>query len=167
MAWYALYTKSRHEKRVHATLMERQLEAYLPLKKELRQWKDRRKWVEEPLFKCYVFVNMHLQDRLKALQVSGAVKLIAFGGKPVTVPDWQIEQLKRIMENSDNAASVELEDFLKVGDPVEIAHGPLEGVRGYLIEKRGQSRLTVILEGIYQSASFVVDRKNVRKINEL
>ncbi|HQU74019.1 MAG TPA: UpxY family transcription antiterminator [Calditrichia bacterium] len=163
MAWFALYTKPRHEKRVFEQLSEKGLEAFLPLTRELRQWKDRRKWVENPLFAGYVFVEMELRERLLALQTAGVVRLVAFGGIPSTIPAWQIEQLKKVLAEVDG---LEPADFLRAGDPVEILAGPLAGVQGYLLEKRGETRLAVMLDGIYQSASFVVDRHNIRKLDK-
>ena len=161
MSWYALYTRPRHEKKVYDQLIEKKIETFLPLKKERRRWKDRRKVVEMPLFNGYVFVNIDLKDRLEALQTNGVVRLVGFGGEPARIPEWQIEQLKRVIANSD---SLRPEDYLKAGDYVEIIDGPLKGVRGYLREGRGESRVAILIDGIYQSTSFVVDREVVRKL---
>ncbi|MCB0292804.1 MAG: antitermination protein NusG, partial [Calditrichaeota bacterium] len=81
MSWYALYTRPRHEKKVFDQLQEKRIEAFLPLTKELRQWKDRRRWVETPLFTGYVFINIDLRFRLEALQTYGVVRLVSFGGE--------------------------------------------------------------------------------------
>ena len=161
MFWYALYTRSRHEKKVYDQLLDKNVNAFLPLTRELRQWKDRRQWVEVPLFNGYVFINIELKNKLDALQTQGAVRLVSFGGEPTMIPDWQIEQLQRVISNTD---TLELEDYLKVGDFVEITYGPLAGVQGYLREKRGETRLAVMVDGVYQSASFIVERELVKKI---
>jgi transcription elongation factor/antiterminator RfaH len=161
MAWYALYTRPRHEKKVHDSLIEKDIETFLPLKKEMRRWKDRRKLVEMPLFNGYVFINIELKNRLDALQTHGVVRMISFGGEPAQIPDWQIEQLKRVIANSE---SLQPEEYLKVGDFVEVTDGPLAGIRGYLRETRGESRIAILIDGIYQSTSFVVDKSIVRKV---
>lgn len=161
MFWYALYTRPRHEKKVFQQLLEKRIEAFLPLQKELRKWKDRRKLVETPLFHGYVFIHIDLRDRLAALQTPGVVRLIAFGGEPARIPDWQIEQLKRVIESAE---ALRPEEYLKAGDYVEITGGPLAGVRGYLRETRGESRVAILLDGIYQSTSFVVKQEQVRKL---
>ncbi len=163
MSWYALYTRPRHEKKVYDDLLEKKMESFLPLVKTLSQWKDRRKWVEKPLFNSYVFINIELQHKLIALQTKGVVRLVSFGGKPAMIPDWQIQQLKTVLDNKDN---LEPEKYLKRGDYVEIIEGPMKGVKGYLREQRGVSKLAILIDGIYQSASFVVDTNFVRKIEE-
>jgi len=162
MAWYALYVRPRHEKIVFQQLLEKQVESFLPLTKRLRKWKDRKKWVEMPLFSGYVFVNIHLKDRLRALQTHGVVRMVSFGGVPAVIPDWQIEQLNKILQEG---TAIQPEEYLKVGDYVEVVEGPLKGVRGYLREKRGESRIAILIDGIYQSASFVVDKYFVKKID--
>lgn len=163
MSWYALYTRPRHEKKVHDQLIEKGVESFLPLQKEKRKWKDRRKVVEMPLFNGYVFINIHLKDRYNALQTHGVVRLVSFGGEPACIPNWQIEQLQRVIADSD---SFQAEEYLKVGDYVEITGGPLRGIRGYLRESRGESRVAILIDGIYQSTSFIVDRELLQKLEK-
>lgn len=162
MAWYAIYTRPRHEKSVFTSLEEKEIDAFLPLTREIRQWKDRKKEVEIPLFSGYVFINIELKNRLYALETNGVVRLIGFGGKPAQIPDWQIEQLKRLVESQ---TTVIPENWLRTGDSVEVTEGPLAGIRGYLQEKRGQHSVVILLEGIRQAASFVVEAGQVRKVN--
>ena len=162
MGWYALYTRPRHEKKVFDQLEDKGLEAFLPMSRELRQWKDRRKWVELPLFTGYVFVNIALHKRVYALQTHGVVRLVGFNGVPAEIPGWQIDQLQQVMRNTD---SIRSEDYLRIGDLVEITAGPLSGVRGYLRETRGESRIAILIDGIHQSASFIVDRGFVKKLS--
>lgn len=161
MAWYALYTRPRHEKKVYELLTEKRIETFLPMARHLRQWKDRRKWVDIPLFNSYIFINIDIKDKIYALQTTGVVKVVGFGGEPAKIPDWQIDQLKRVLENSD---SLKPEQYLKIGDRVEVINGPLAGIRGHLREARGEWRVAILVDGIYQSTSFVVDRANVRKL---
>ena len=163
MAWYALYTRPRHEKKVLDALTQKGITAFLPLVKRLRQWKDRRKWVEMPLFNSYVFVNIELRDRFAALQTRGVVRMVSFGGVPARIPDWQIEQLRLVIEYPE---TLQPEQYLKEGDWVEVVEGPFRGIRGYLREIRGETRVAILIDGIYQSASFVVDRRFVKKIPE-
>ncbi len=161
MNWYALYTRPRHEKKVFEQLTEKGVESFLPVVERMRQWKDRKKKVQIPLFNSYVFVKIDLKDRYTSLQTYGVVRLISFGGKPAAIPDWQIEQLQRVIEHPD---TLELENYLREGDWVEVVDGPFRGVKGRLKELRGQTRLVINIDGIYQSASFVVDRTLVEKI---
>ncbi len=117
MAWYAIYTRPRHEKSVLTALEEKGIAAFLPLTREMRQWKDRKKEVEIPLFSGYVFINIELKNKLYALETNGVVRLIGFGGKPAQIPDWQIEQLKRLVESQ---TTVVAENWLRTGDSVEV-----------------------------------------------
>ncbi len=161
MNWYALYTRPRHEKKVYDLLVEKGVETFLPMVERLRQWKDRKKRVEIPLFTSYVFVRIDLKNRYTVLHTHGVVRLVSFGGQPASIPDWQIEQLQKVIEYPE---TLQLENYLREGDWVEVIEGPFGGIRGRLKEVRGQSRLVINIDGIYQSASFVVDKSLVRRI---
>jgi len=163
MTWYALYTRPRHEKKVYDELVGKGIVAFLPVVKRLRQWKDRRKWVEMPLFSSYVFVNIELKDRFEALETRGVVRMVSFGGVPAAIPDWQIEQLRQVIKHPE---SLKPEKYLREGDYVEVIEGPFKGIKGYLREIRGQYRIAILIDGIYQSASFEIDRRWVRKIEK-
>jgi transcription elongation factor/antiterminator RfaH len=164
MPWYAIYTKPRHEKKVYQQLVEKDIVVFLPMTKSLRQWKDRRKWVEMPLFTGYVFIDILLKNKIEALQTHGVVKMVSFGGVPASIPDWQIEQLKKVISQPE---SLRLEQYLKKGDTVEVIAGPLKGVKGYLREIRGETRVAILIDGIYQSASFEVQKNFVKKIEKI
>ena len=96
--WYALHTKFRHEKKVAQRLAQKGIENYLPLRTMYRKWSDRYKKVDEPLFSCYVFVNIPLCDRIDVLQTDGAVKLVSFRSIPAVIPEMQIHAVKQILE---------------------------------------------------------------------
>ncbi len=164
MKWYALYTRPRHEKKVYNQLIEKGVVAFLPVVERVRQWKDRKKRVEMPLFNSYVFVRIDLKDRYYSLQTHGVVRLVSFGGNPASIPDWQIEQLQQVIKHPD---TLELEHYLREGDWVEVTAGPFKGVKGRLKELRGQTRLVINIDGIYQSVSFVIDKDQVEKMEEV
>src|SRR5690348_14772274 len=93
--WYALYTNSRHEKKVADILSTREISSFVPLYKTVRRWADRRKEVELPLFPGYVFVQIALRSRLQVLTVPGVVHFVTFDGKPTPVNDLEIETLRQ------------------------------------------------------------------------
>lgn len=163
MEWYALYTRPRHEKKVHDQLVEKGMTSFLPMVEHVRQWADRRKRVKVPLFTSYVFVNIDLKNRYTALQTHGVVRLVSFGGVPAAIPDWQIEQLQQAIEYPE---TLRLENYLREGDWVEVAEGPFRGIKGRLRELRGETRVVINIDGIFQSVSFVVDKALVKKIEE-
>lgn len=149
-SWYALYTKSRAEKKVHEELKGLGIEAYLPLKREQRQWSDRKKWVEEPLIRSYIFVQIaDDKEYLTALETDGVVRFITFEGKAAKIPSKQIENIKLLL-----ASEADLEvtsDSFDVGMNVVVRAGTLKGLEGRLVEIRGKSRVQVELEAIGQS----------------
>src|ERR1017187_6919584 len=92
--WYAVYTKPRSEKKLAMRLNEKSIEAYVPLRKTLKQWSDRKKMVEEPMISSYVFVNVSKENYFEVLNTPGAVRFIWFSGKPAIIPEKQIRNLK-------------------------------------------------------------------------
>jgi len=161
--WYALSTRARHEKKVHTQLTKKGIISYLPLQSFYRRWSDRYKAVEEPLFSCYVFVNIALRDRLKVLQTNGAVRFVSFNGIPATIPDSQIKAIKTILENN---SQIERVDYLTPGQGVEVIQGPLRGVKGILAQKKNSHRLIVRIDSIMQAISIDVDYRDIKIIDE-
>lgn len=140
--WYAIYTRSRSEKKLYRELEEKGIEAYLPLRKELRVWSDRKKWVETPLFTSYVFVKVSNRGYFDAINSYWAVRYVCFENRAVSIPDSQIESLKLFLE--DTKRDVEFtQRSLKQGDHLEVTLGPLKGVRGELLQLRGQHRIVL------------------------
>ena len=161
--WIALYTRPRHEKRVAAGIREKGIEVYLPLLPVLRRWSDRRKWVDEPLFRGYVFVRGDDSERYRSVQTSGVVRMVRFRGKPAVVRDEEIDRIRRILRDG---LEVEACDPFSVGDRVVIKQGPLTGVEGRLVEIHGSSRLVVTVPSINQALRFSVERNDVRLLQE-
>src|SRR5262245_66596439 len=100
--WYAVYTKSRWEKKVHRLLQEKQVESYCPLNKVRRKWSDRVKVVEEPLFKSYVFVRVNNEDRTAVRMTNGVINFIYWNGKPALIKDREINAIKRFLDEYEN-----------------------------------------------------------------
>lgn len=146
-AWYALYTRANGEKKVLAEIEEMNIEAYLPLTKTLRQWSDRKKWVEEPLFRCYVFVRVSFIEFFNVLNVPGVVNYISFGGKPQAIPDYQIENIRTFVKQEGKEIVLTQERVSK-GVLAEVKYGPLKGVQGEIVEICGQSRILIRVDSI-------------------
>ncbi len=163
LRWYALYTRPRFEKKVNAELQRKSVECYLPLQTIVRQWSDRKKRVEEPLFRGYIFVHVSAEERINSLQVDGVVRMVGFGGKPSIIPDDQIERLRCFLEGGFR---LEPHDYLLAGDSVEIVHGPLTGIRGKLVEKRNENRFVISIDAIRQSVAVEIDPGMLKKLSE-
>jgi transcription antitermination factor NusG len=147
--WIAVYTRSRYEKKVADELSEKGITTYLPLIKTLRQWSDRKKWVEIPLFRSYVFVNIDLPNLRKALEASGTVYIVKFEGHPAIIPNKQIEDLKALLGSSlDFEIST---DEFKQGERVQVTHGPLFGFQGTFVEYKGKKRVMLRIDAVGQS----------------
>src|SRR5437879_7959122 len=112
LRWHAIYTCSRHEKSVSRQLRQKQIDCFLPLYRSVRNWKDRRKELEMPLFPGYVFVRFVAKDRLRVLTSPGVVQLVSFGGVPVPLSDAELEALRKGLSCR---ARLEPHPYLKVG----------------------------------------------------
>ena len=144
--WYPVYTHPRAEKKAYQSLINKGLETYLPLQRQLKQWSDRKKWVEEPLLKSYLFVRIKEYEQSEILMTKGIARFIYFSGKITSMPDKQIDELKLLM-----ASSFELEitaNDLQPGEKIVIKAGPLKGLAGEIISYRSQKQLALRLENL-------------------
>ena len=143
--WYVIYTKPNRETRVFADLMENKIESYLPLKKTLKYWSDRKVWSEEPLFKSYLFVKVSFIEFFNVLKIPGVIYYISFGGEPQPVPENQIENIKTLLKQAELEVTVSYKNIRK-GSHAEILSGPLKGVTGEVVRLCGQYRLVIRLK---------------------
>jgi transcription antitermination factor NusG len=162
--WFAAYTRSRAEKMVARELQKQGIEHYLPLQKTIRQWSDRKKKVEEPLIRSYIFVRITAKEYLPVLQTAGVVNLVTFSGQPVAVPDWQIENLKILM---GTAVPVAQEDHdLIAGEEVRISRGPLEGLRGVIQQVKGHHKLVISIHALHYHLTIDINPVFVEPVKE-
>jgi transcriptional antiterminator NusG len=156
--WYALRTRSRHEKRVREQLEARGVEPFLPLVDRWRQWKDRRKRVAFPLFPGYCFARFPLSLRVTVLATPGVVQILGNQDGPLPVPDTEIGAVRRLVESS---LPYDPHPYLTEGMPVEVIRGPLAGLRGLLLRKGARERLVIGVTLIHQGASVELDAHDV------
>jgi transcription antitermination factor NusG len=147
--WFAVYTRSRAEKKVFQRLQEEKIKSFLPLQKTIRQWSDRKKKVEIPLLRSYVFVNISLLDYSVVLNTNGVVKFITFEGHVAPIPQKQIDYLE-ILANSDIEIE-KTEKFFKPGQRVKIIDGPLKGIVGELVMHGRKKRFLIRVDHIKQN----------------
>ncbi|MDR1726118.1 MAG: UpxY family transcription antiterminator [Bacteroidales bacterium] len=161
--WFALYTVARKEKVLEREFAKQGTEAYLPMRKELRQWKDRKKLVEVPLFPSYIFVKTESNTLYKLVGMTGAVKFIYFEGKPVPVPQHQIDSIKILL---DRDIKFELQrSNVKVGDRVEIREGMFAGLTGVIKKEKKTTKFVVAVDALQVSLIIEVDKKEVLLVN--
>jgi transcription antitermination factor NusG len=157
--WYAAYTCALHEKRVAEQLAGRAVEFFLPQYETVSRWKDRRVRLSLPLFPGYIFVRIPLGERLRVLEVPSVVRLVGFNGVPTPLPEIEIEKLRNGLGASLRAVP---HPFLTAGRHVRITRGPLEGLEGVLLRRKGVLRVVLSLAMIQRSICVDVDADAVR-----
>ena len=155
--WFALQTRSRHEKIVRRELEIRNIEQFLPTVKRLSQWKDRKKEIEFPLFPGYCFARFSLDKRLAVLQSPGVVNIVG-ALRPEPIPDLEIESLRRVLNNHTR---YELYPYLKEGCLVEVTKGPMQGVKGVFVRHARHHRLVLSINLIQQAVAVEIDASSV------
>jgi len=140
--WFAIRVKSRSEKKVYSDLIDQKIEAYLPLQRKLRQWSDRKKWIEMPLISGYVFVYISRKEYESVLRTYNVVCYVYFEVKAAIIRDQDINLLKRMLGQVEVELEITVEQ-LKPGQMVEIVAGPLCGVIGELIDFQGKNKVAL------------------------
>ena len=158
-AWYAIWTRSRHEQVVREQLERKGLQPFLPTMTKWSRWKDRKKQIAWPLFPGYCFARFDAQERLPILQCTGVVGIVSFDGAIVPIPEHEIDGIRRLIESELQFDSCPL---IKEGALVEVSHGPLKGVVGRLVRKGAHARLVLAVDLIGQAVSVEVDAADVR-----
>jgi transcription antitermination factor NusG len=158
-AWYAVWTRSRHEQVVREQLERKGLEAFLPTITKWSRWKDRKKQVDWPLFPGYCFVRFDGANRLSVLKCTGVVNIVSFDGDIAPIPEHEIESIRRLLESDLQFDSCPM---IREGMTVEVTHGPLKGVIGRLVRKGAHARLVLSVDLIGQAVSVEVDASDVK-----
>jgi transcriptional antiterminator RfaH len=163
--WYAIYTRANNEKKLFDNLQEKGIECYLPKRKVLKVWSDRKKWVEEPLFKCYLFVKVSYKEFFDALNTPGAVCYVSFGGRAQSIPEVQINNVRTFLSQCEHEVTLTYERIQK-GVLVEVLHGSLKGIKGEVANIYGQTRLLIRIDSMNCSLYANISRDEVKLIEE-
>jgi transcription antitermination factor NusG len=152
MNWYAIQTRSRHEKMVVQQLQSQGIVTFLPLSSQLREWSDRQKLVEFPLFPGYAFVRLVYgpEERLRVLRTEGVVNFVGTSGQGIAIPEKQIEHVQTLLASK---VPFESHPFLKAGQRVRIRGGALNGTEGILVRQDADRMLVISVELIQRSLS--------------
>ena len=160
--WFALYTRSRHEKVVDRELRKKGVETFLPLRKVTRHWSDRKKIIEDPLFKGYLFTRVALRDRLTVLNTTGVVGFVGIRrSEPWEVQEKDLWTVRRFLEEE---IRVDPFPYLREGERVYIRSGPLKGAEGFVVRKDKHCRLVISLDLLMQSISVEIDEACVESV---
>jgi len=147
--WYAIYTKPRWEKKIDSVLIRKGIESWCPLQKVERQWSDRKKIVEEPLFKSYVFVRIDDTERSKVLMTDGALNFVYYLGKPAVIKDEEVENNKLYLAEKDAKITFISDEGFSSGDLVKVNYGVFMDQEGTVI-RGGKKKVYVQLQGLGQ-----------------
>jgi transcription antitermination factor NusG len=161
--WLVFYTKSRAEKKTLDYLIKFGFDAWLPTHKVLRQWSDRKKKVEVPLFNSYIFVNDIEANIAEILKVPGVSWNIRHNGKPAVLRHTELETIQRFIESGLTLEIGSVQDFVK-GDQVKVMDGPMKGAIGYYSNEYNDQKFTIELESIDQVLKVSIDKSLLKKL---
>jgi len=155
--WFAVYTRSHHEKSVAEQLRGKSIEHFLPTYTSVRRWKDRVKTLQMPLFAGYLFVKVFPSQFLDVLQAHGVSRLVG-SPKPKPLEDIEIRQLRAWLSLP---IGIEPHPYLRIGQRVRVSRGPLADVEGILIRKKSVFRLVVAVDLIQRSVALEIDAADI------
>jgi transcriptional antiterminator RfaH len=145
MNWYVVYTKPKWEKKVAEQLIKKGIECYCPLSIQLRQWSDRKKKVEVPLFNSYVFVCLEEKNRNVVFEFAGVVRYLFWLGKPAIVKNYEIDTIKKWLSTPDQyEVSV---DEVKIGDKITLDSGPFASQKA-VVQEINNNQYILVLESL-------------------
>lgn len=147
--WYAIYTKPRWEKKVDASFQKKGIESWCPLQRIQKQWSDRKKIVEEPLFKSYVFVCIEEAARSKVLMTDGALNFVYYLGKPAIIRNAEVELIKKYLDEKDVSISIISDEGFRDATKIRVNHGVFMGNEGTVV-RGGRKKVFVKLESLGQ-----------------
>ena len=159
--WLVFYTKARWEKKVYSNLGRFGFKAFLPLVKELHQWSDRKKKVEVPLFRSYIFVQTDFSKVEEVLKVPGIAWNIRMDSKPAVLRDTDKDLLEKALETGYQLTESLTENF-EVGEEVEVTQGPLQGIKGRVL-KGGNQQLLIRVESLDKSIKIQIPKDFLKK----
>jgi transcription antitermination factor NusG len=161
--WFAVRTRSRHEKIVANQLRSQEVTTFLPLVTQIHRWSDRRKVVEMPLFPGYTFVRVvpSTAQYARVLRVHGVSSFVGIRGEATPIPDKQIDDIRVLLTSNTEYT---LCPFLKVGQRVRIRGGCLDGVEGLLAARKGERTLLISVEPMQQSLAINIQNYDVDAI---
>jgi transcription antitermination factor NusG len=161
--WYVIYTKPRHEKKVHGGLIEMNIECFLPTRKILRTWHDRKKFVDEPLFPSYLFIYIKdMKTYYDGLNTEGVLNYVRTGKKIARVSESVIESIKLLTSKDTD---LEISDrYFQPGDKLVINKGPLTGLACEVVKFNSKEKLLVRVDLLQRNILVTLAQENLMAI---
>ena len=159
--WFALYTKPRSEFKAAEQIKDAGIKYYLPSITKVKQWSDRKKKVTEPLLRGYIFIYANERERIISLEQYSVVRCISERGRPAKIPEWQIDNLKKMLSTESD---VLVKEGLVPGVKIKIKEGPFEGVIGILQEIDNEKTLAVSIDLLNRSVVAHLPKESIIEI---
>lgn len=161
--WYAVQTRSRHEKTVSEQLRTRRVQTFLPLYIVERQWRNGAHRVQLPLFPGYTFVRIAPRERLDVLTVYGVVRFVGFNAKPIALDDSEIQALQQAVSKGTKTRP---HPYLTVGQRIHITGGPFAGYEGFFLRRKNTNCLVLSIGLIQRSVIIEIGECDVKQISD-
>lgn len=164
--WHVLYVKSKYERKIENSLKQKDIEVFLPTIKTIRQWSDRKKVIEKPLFPSYIFVKVHSAlDLNKILSIEGACSYIRFGNEYAIAREDEIRNIKYLINHNGILEDIEISDqLLSVGKRYKIHNGPLSGLECVIIRMENKDRIMIRVESLKQNIYATLPKFSFEKL---
>ncbi len=159
--WFALYTKPRSEFKAAEQIQSAGVQYYLPSITKVKQWSDRKKKITEPLLRGYIFIFANEKERIISLEQYSVVRCISERGRPSKIPEWQIDNLKKMLSTESD---VLVKEGLVPGVRIRIKEGPFEGVIGTLQESDNEKTLAVTIDLLNRSVVAHLSKESIIEI---
>ena len=162
LPWFAVQVRAKRELRVAEFLCGRGYQPFLPMRRSRKIWSDRIRVVDAPLFPGYLFCRVNCEDRLPVLSAPGVIRIVGYNRSPMPVDESEINAIRAIVASG---LPNEPWPYLKVGDPVQIRSGPLQGLRGILLGVKGAHRIVVSVTLLQRSVAVEIDSAYVKSLS--
>lgn len=162
--WYALHVRHQHERQIEKLLRFQGWDTLAPMYRSQRQWSDRVKEIELPIFSGYVFCQFSREQSRQVEDTPGVLQIVKFLGHPAAIEEREIAGIRAMV-----ASKVRLTPwpYLKIGDRVRVDRGPLRGLEGTLLRGSEGARLVVGVELLQRSIAAEVDPEMVTPLRAL
>jgi len=163
--WFVLVTRSRHEKKCEQLLQKKGFEVFLPLQKVMREWSDRKKEIEVPLFSGYLFIRFDNSMRIDVLNTPGIVCFVRYNQQDAVIPESQIQAINIALQNVKNIEVVD-QGFAQ-GQEILIQSGPFKGQFGQIIQYKSKRKILVSIDAIGKALIIEIGKTQVEKVKKL
>jgi len=164
--WYAVQLKTRFEKVVAQHLRRQGYEQYLPTYRSRRQWSDRVKKIQSPLFPGYIFCKFDIANRLPLLMIPGVRSVLSFGGTPTPIPEEEIVAVQRVAQSGMHYEPWSKTAGIALGRRIQVKVGPLQGLQGVIVRVKDNHHLVISIALLQRCVSVEIDRDSVISIDD-